>query len=347
MFTIKINFCNSNGFLLKNKRNVFNIFSKLNNDYNINPLNLYYKNYNNIIENKILSKNTFSCFEYIGKKYLLYLNKYKNCNYVFLIENDMKNKEIPKIISIPLIINDQKLFEDTIYDGEMIKYKNRWYFYIEKCLLFKKKIVKNSIESLKLCYELLYKYNEFGLEPFQLRIKQFFTPEKIQNQIKESKFKLLNINFYCNVNYPIKFYFSKKFNQNNKVLKIKNFPRASIDLVKKKNNILKDYNNTEFLNNTYENLLKLEKKYSKNFNLMLKKTEFYGIFKLFAKNDKFISIARINNIEKRAEVNKFFQNKDTIFVSCNYDYPFKKFKVINISNNYQLDNYFNIKKYIN
>ena len=67
---------------------------------------------------------------------------------------------------------------------------------------------------------------------------------------------------------------------------------------------------------------------------------------LMLSKDQLIEIAKNLKVSytKSSTVPKL---KDTIFVSCNYDYPFKKFKVINISNNYQLDNYFNIKKYIN
>tara|TARA_Y100000385_G_C13094080_1_gene640232 strand:- start:1459 stop:2520 length:1062 start_codon:yes stop_codon:yes gene_type:complete len=346
MFSIKINFCESNGFLLRNSRNKFEILNKISTNYDINPLNLYYKIYNSNLENKILSKKTVSCFEGIGKKYLLYLYRFKNVNYSFLIENEISNFEYPRIISIPLIINDKSLFNNSIFTGEMLRFKDKWFFYIDRCIVYKNKVIKKIILSLEKCYDLIHNYKELGLEPFKIRVKEFFNPSNIENKMLNYKNKIIKINFFNEQNYPISFYLNKRKKTFEK-FKFKNLDDTTLDLKEKKNEILYEYNNTSFLNNTYENLKIFEKKYIKKFKLILKKSENYGIFNLYDKNNNFISIARVNTIEKRNNVNKSLKHRPILGVECSYDKIFKKFKVNKILEKIEnIHFYENIKKYI-
>jgi len=346
MFSIKINFCESNGFLLRNSRNKFEILNKISTNYDINPLNLYYKIYNSNLEYKILSEKTVSCFEGIGKKYLLYLYKFKNVHYSFLIENENSNFEYPRIISIPLIINDKSLFNNSIFTGEMLRIKDKWFFYIDRCIVYKNKVIRKIILSLEKCYEFVKNYKELGLEPFRIRVKEFFNPSNIENKMLNYKKKIIKINFFNEQNYPISFYLNKR-KQNFEKFKFKNLDDTTLDLKEKKNEILNEYNNTSFLNNTYENLQIFEKKYKKKFKLILKKSENYGIFNLYDKNNIFTSIARINTIEKRNNVNKCLKYKSILGVECSYDKIFKKFKVNKILEKIEnIDFYVNIKNYI-
>jgi len=347
MFSIKINFCESNGYLLRNSRNKFNILNRLSSNYDINPLNLYYKIYNSKIEKKILSDKTISCFEGVGKKYLLFLNKYKNINYSFLIENESSNHEFPRIISIPLIIKDKLLFNNSVFTGEMVRIKDKWFFYLERCIIHKNKEVKKIIFSLKKCYELLDAYLEIGLEPFKLRVKEFFNPSQIENKILNYKRKIIKINFYNIQNYPLQFYLIRVNNNILNKFKFKNLENTTTDLTNRKKQIIDQYNDTKFLNNTYENLKILELKFNQKFILILKKSNNYGIFNLYDKNDNLVSIARINTIEKRSNINNKIKFKSSLIVECTYDKLFKKFKVNKILSNFnKIDILEKIQKYI-
>ena len=154
MDSVKIRFCDSNGYLIQNARSKSDIIQTLIDRYNLDIFNMYEKSYSDRLIDVIKTKPFYSCLITRGKPYILYLTKIYNQNVSLLIDLKSKNNMIPKITVVPLLSIDSELFKDTVFYGEMLNYKGTWVFMIESCKVYRGKSMhkKQPLDNIKLCY---------------------------------------------------------------------------------------------------------------------------------------------------------------------------------------------------
>ena len=281
----KITYCNSNGFLIKNDRSKFDIIdtikNKLGDDF-LNPLN---KSYSDRLLPIIQNNNLLCTYITTGKYVYMYLTKIYNENICLIIELETNsNNKYPKIISVPCNF-ENKLFEkNTLFYGEIYRdYNNKWFFLIESIKLYNNNIYnKNMYQNIKLINTILensYKY--FSLSPFLVKVKKYFTLDKIAENINKLDLKLKGIKFLGLKN-PICFYLTNN-NYNNNYNKLLKLPKIKHCL---KDNIAKIKQEYVFEKNIDIDIIDTLLEYKeKNFILELRKSKVYGIYDLFAINN--------------------------------------------------------------
>ena len=109
----KINFCNLNGYFIKNQRTKSDILNEIINTYNYS-LQSFDKSYSDNILDFILKPDTLSCFITGGVKYYLYLTNIYNEDYSIFIKNENSNLVDIKMISIPLSFQ-KDLYNNNYY----------------------------------------------------------------------------------------------------------------------------------------------------------------------------------------------------------------------------------------
>ena len=77
MDSVKIRFCDSNGYLIQNARSKSDIIQTLIYKYSLDIFNMFEKSYSDRLIDVIKSKPFYSCLITKGKPYILYLTKIK------------------------------------------------------------------------------------------------------------------------------------------------------------------------------------------------------------------------------------------------------------------------------
>jgi hypothetical protein len=134
-----------------------------------------------------------------GNPYLLYLTRIDNTNCCFYIDRKLKGSfSFPKIHCVKYQFADE-LFADTMLSGELVRDKNRkWFFLIDNLLIYKGKKMNN--ENIVSKFEIIYdifnnSYTEDStIEPCPIQIKKLFSYSQIKILI--NKF-LPSLSYHC------------------------------------------------------------------------------------------------------------------------------------------------------
>ena len=160
-----------------------------------------------------------------GNPYLLYLTRIDNQNCCFYIDRKLKGGFMfPKIHCIKYKFHDD-LFNDTMFSGELVRDKERrWFFLIDNLLIYKGEPTKNKniITRFELIYDIFNNYYEQDskIEPCSIQIKKLFSYSQIKKLINNF---IPNLSYYCKglvfynlntkySNYSMLFPRNKKFN---------------------------------------------------------------------------------------------------------------------------------------
>lgn len=324
----EVPFCNQFAYNLKNNKEKEIIIKKIQKKFNIDILKknfVYSTKLDKLINN---NKYLLSCITQ-GNRYYLYLTTFNNENYTLLIDKKItENHKFPKIIIIDLNFSEN-LFENTLFEGELIKKKNNeWIFLIDDIKVYKNNLVNlNFSKKINLLYEIInnLKYDSF-INTFKVNIKKFFNIKDLEtifdNYIPNCDFRINGLIFYpeeSNKNLPvIDFSFNRKNIQNNIT---ENIEKKNVQKINKSNNL---------------------------FIFEIRKSNLAGIFTLFCFKDKELkkySIARIDTLECSEFVNNLLKDKDSEIVECIYNKNFKKWIPIKKSKEFITDYNF-IEKYI-
>ena len=134
-----------------------------------------------------------------GNPYLLYLTRIDDVNCCFYIDRKLKGGfSFPKIHCVKYQFSDE-LFNDTIFSGELVRDRQRkWFFLIDNILLYKgeKTNNKNIVNKFEIIYDIFnnhYKENNM-IEPCPIQIKRLFPYSQIKNLI--NKF-IPSLSYYC------------------------------------------------------------------------------------------------------------------------------------------------------
>ena len=328
MDSIKIPFCNYNGMLIKNDRNKYSILRKINDILNYDILNFNKNIYSSRKLKELKHKYTICTYVSSGKECFLYLTKIHNENVSLIIElSTNKKNRFPKITSIPLHFNS-KLYDGTLFYGELYRNDNHWYYLIEsiKIMNGRKYNNNNQYKNILILHRTIdeqYKYIP-GLSPLEVVSKKFVAPNKLNELLVDTNIKIKGVAFISN-NKTIYYYLNKYIHTNNFL------------------HVLPYHTREETLQEINEALEMQTQDISKTHNLVcsdifiltLKKSNTYGIYHLYSKNkyeDVYIGIARTDTIEISLILLDLFKKRSYHNVSCIFDNKFNKFKIIELSN---------------
>lgn len=334
MDTVKISFCNSNGFSISNIRSKTKIINSIKERYSLDIFNNNNRIYNDYILD-ILKKNKYllCCLITNARPYIMYITKIYNDNVCLLIDLKIKDNFAPNIIAVPLSI-DYDNYKETIILGDL--YKNsktyKWEYLLEKCVVFKGRPFNsnNQIKNLNICNDIIKNIGYNILTPFNISLKEFCSISEIGALVNRNVQHNLGIKIY-GLKTPVVYYFSKKYMPNSKYTSVKliNYTLKK-SLQKDKDDLIKTFSLTEGENNdNNDNLIKIIENdidIEREFILKMKKSSTYGIFELFSKNNK-IGISRITTIELQNKLIEIFKKRTHISVSAYYNYNFDKWNV--------------------
>ena len=329
MDTYKIKYCNSNGFLVKNSRFRYDIVKDLNKKLGYNSLHIFEKSYSDRLLEVLKSKIIMSTYISFGKYTYMYFTKIYNENVCMIIELSNRDELFPKIIVIPCQMKD-KIFENTLFYGEIYKNKdNSWFYLIESIILYQDKIVKDNIlAKIKLMNMIVNEYYTHNLFcPLRLITKKYFNLNEIESSIDEldkNNIKLKGIKFYGLKN-PICFYFNTKHYTSNEV-NTKILPELDYNLADEIKKLNEEYD--EEYSNVNQDDTK-EFMYDQTYILELRKSINYGIYDIYCnRDDKIYKIgkAHIPNIELSNQI--MFNKNNNFIVEGYYNYLFKKFTIL-------------------
>lgn len=134
-----------------------------------------------------------------GNPYLLYLTRIDNINCCFYIDRKLKSGfSFPKIHFVKYQFHDD-LFNDTIFSGELVRDKNKaWFFLIDNLLVLKGEKMNNEniVSKFDTIYSIFnnnYVCNQ-ELEPCPIQIKKLFSYSQIKTLINKY---LPSLSYYC------------------------------------------------------------------------------------------------------------------------------------------------------
>ena len=299
-----------------------------------------------------------------GNPYLLYLTRIDNVNCCFYIDRKLKGGfSFPKIHCVKYQFADE-LFNDTMFSGELVRDRDRkWFFLIDNLLVYKGETTKNKniITRFELIYDIFNKFyiEDTRLQPCSIQIKKLFVYSQVKTLV--NKF-IPSLSYYCKglvfynlntkySNYSMLFPRNKRFNlmSNNEIEeKIKNQKHT---LWAKTINISSEgYETTELTTNINQSDIILkennqikqqseetEKPIAKN-NIVFKvlHTNMPDVYNLYIFNEKRTELikfdyALIPNMKTSKYLNELFKdNKDNIDIcmECSYSKYFKKWMPI-------------------
>lgn len=342
----KIAYCDSNGFLLKNDRTKYDIISKLKAILGYDFLNPINKSYSDRLLPIIKKQKLLATYITTGKYVYMYLTKIYNENICLIIELETNtNNKYPKIISVPCNFRNEFFEKDTLFYGELYRTdKKKWFFLIESIKLHKGAVFKGTIyDNIKLINTVLKtKYKYVPISPFLVKTKKYFTTDAISENIDSLSVNLKGLKLVGLVN-SICFYFKNNFYSNKYVLV--DLPKLNNDL---KPHILKlndEYSTSNELNlDIIDELLDYTEK---EYILELRKSKIYGIYNLYARNNKLlekIGIARTDTIELSVLLLNTLANVNSIIVKVLLDKNFRKFKVLHVTNSSNISDFRIIQK---
>ena len=379
MDTNKIEFCNKYAYNIKNNRLKSDILKTLTEIFQIkiisNNINLY--NQKNDLYN-LHKYNHFISTITSGNKYLLYLTTINNEQYSILIDRKLSSShKYPKM----LIVNfrfSKKLFNNTIFECELIKDKyKKWTILLDSLVVYNNNKLKISlIDNITRMYTIL-KNNYCEDDSIQLcniRVRKYFVYTELNyimtKFIPKSKYKIIgllfhtvalhkpNISIYFNTSdIPVNYYKNDELTFIKKLDSLKNANILEDKLliqIKKDREVIdlrKETDRDLEILKCIEKDQKAVKFDDKLFTFLVKKdTKLPNIYYLYdLKKDKMHknSLARIDTLECSEFMKKIFENKLEHYLDCKYNTKFKKWIPENISHNKKLVNYYEIKKYIN
>ena len=331
MDSVKIRFCDSNGYLIQNARSKSDIIQTLIDKYSLDIFNMFEKSYSDRLIDVIKSKPFYSCLITKGKPYILYLTKIYSQNVSLLIDLKSKNNMIPKITAIPLTI-DTELYEDSVFYGEMLNHKGTWVFLIESCKVYKGKSTfkKQPLDNIKLCYNFVeneYKYN--FVSPFKILSKEFSDLSGLDSLISKTQHDIIGVKF-IGLSNPIVFLFNTKNYADRECLKIKLFNKYSYSHIEQeRKELIKEFK-SELLNSdpSIEEYIEPFLR-NKAFTFLIQPSNNYGLFELYNENNNF-GIARIALLETNNQLFNTFRSNKFCYVKAFYNYKFNKWEVLDI-----------------
>ena len=335
--------------------------------YQIVITNRNWRSYDDKYKNYILKQNYLLSVKTIGNPYYLLLTKDSDNNNIclFIDKKIVKGYNYPRMIYIIYRFDDD-MFNDTLFDGELLRNDTNWCYIINNISLYKTKnmVYDNFKNKLELISKILTDYfvQDTIISPCEIKLKKYFKYSEIDSFKK----------YLSQLDHDIYGYFISPLNQKHPTLYIqenttrfKNNSNSNEGSKDNKNNSSRQEGNIQFKNKS-ENKHKSiqEPKYLKKNTeqkettgngeyisyFKIGKTNRPGIYQLFCeKNGKIIkhSIARVENLELSNTLRENIEENGEYTTRCKYNKDFEKWVPIELYNHCnRIDNYNDILELI-
>lgn len=337
----EISFCNKIAFNIKSDETKKYILNHLDNKYKLKIITKHFEKFEPKLISVINNNPHMICVRSNGNPYFLYLTKINFVNYCIFIDKKIQQGYFYPRMIISNYHFDETLFDDTIFDGEMIQNKNKWVFLINDLIVYKGLYLQeqNLIKRLNTLYSMLQSdFIPDIMDVSRIQVKKYFKYDDINKIINEYiptldytcrglyfkplflKFKDILVNFDDNLIKKVnreKFKNVKNFLLLNDCKKMNNNDETLSE--SSSNSSQQDKETTYLVNN---DKLQLNKEYKKIF--YTRKTNNPDIYELYDNNSKYIDIACINTMKISKYMRELFSKANIIDkIEVNYEYSDK------------------------
>ena len=250
MQTGNISFCDKFALNIKSEEIKKKILHNLEDKYNIKILNKHFEVFREDISISKLEKCPYMfCLKSNGNPYLMFLTRINNINTCIMIDKKIQQGYfLPRMIIVHTMFND-KLFDNTLMDGEMVKDNSKnWVYMINDIYVYCDKylIDSNVIKRHNIVYNLFERDYRQGNDLFYIQVKRLFQLNELKDAVTSFKtkipyttrgliFKPMFIKFrdilYNFDNSVIKINTKTKFSQNNEYIEKKpNFEKQVFNI---------------------------------------------------------------------------------------------------------------------
>ena len=330
----EISFCDKIGFNIKSDEFKKKILNELEHKFSFKIIQKHFEKFANTSFDIINNNPHMVSLRTNGNPYLLYLTTHNNINQCIFIDKKIQQGYFyPRMIIAKFWLSDE-LFENTLFDGEMVKDANGAWRYVVNDLIADKGIVLQSwnlIKRLNRLYEILgTQYKHDSMNPCMIEVKRYFYVTEIKDMVET---------FMPTLNYTCRgIYFKPLF------LKFKDILyNFDDDLVKKV--VRKKYKDVSsfLLKGELEKPLDVDTPVTEceppkttmsvhtgaSKNMLIQKTSQPDIYDVYERSDtsKSIGIASVNNLATSKMMRKLFSSKtpaDKVLMECTFSDKFKK-----------------------
>lgn len=311
MQTGQISFCNKFALNIKSEDVKKKILYDLETKYNIKILNKHFDIFNeNVSLSKLERSPYLFCLKSNGNPYFLYLTKINNINTCLLIDKKIQQGYfLPRMIIVHFMFDDC-LFNNTLFDGEMVKDKNaNWVYLLNDIYVHNNThlIDTNIIKRFNIMYDILANQYLLHNNIFHIQIKKLFKLNEIET-ISD---------FQKNISYTSRGVLFKA-------------------MFFKFRDILLNFNNDLIVNNHQPKLSTLNEYLSdtvimKNTMLKIMKTETPDIYNLYDEKKNMLGHAMVNSLKISKYLRALFKDSvlnETFSIQCKYNNKFNKWEPI-------------------
>lgn len=194
----EISFCDKVAFNIKSDETKKYLLDHLDRKYGLKIITKHFDKF----EEKLLPNiNNNPHLLYVrsnGNPYFLYLTKLNFVNYCIFVDKKIQQGYFFPRMIITHFHFDDELFEDTIFDGEMIKMSGeKWTFILDDLIVYKGSYLKdqNVVKRINILYSLLKTYYiEDSMDVCKFQVKKFFRYDEIDSLINDH---IPNLKYTC------------------------------------------------------------------------------------------------------------------------------------------------------
>lgn len=165
------------------------ILDQLDKKYNLKIITKHYEKFNEKFMNTVNNNPHMLCARSNGNPYFLHMLKYNFTNYCIFIDKKIQQGYFYPRMIICNFHFDENIFDDTIFDGEMVKTKNgTWIFVINDLVVFKGSYMQdvNLIRRINTLYDSLDKdFVPDDMDICKLVVKRYFKYEEMDELLNK------------------------------------------------------------------------------------------------------------------------------------------------------------------
>lgn len=197
----EISFCDKIGYNIKQDAYKETILQELETNYGFKVVQRHHENFDpnsSVTQKRITNVPHLVSTKTNGNPYLLYLTKYNFSNQCIFIDKKIQHGYfLPRMICVKLWFND-RLFENTLFDGEMVKDNDNNWTYIINDIIAKENNVLTGlklVQRMNIVYTTLKdSYFEDNTASCRLCVKKYFKFEEIPYMMEHF---IPNLNYTC------------------------------------------------------------------------------------------------------------------------------------------------------
>jgi hypothetical protein len=317
----EISFCDKTAYNIKSDEIKKQIMEVIESKYNLRIITKHFDKFDPKYMHNINSNPHLICVRSNGNPYFLYLTKIDFVNYCIFIDKKIQQGYFyPRMIVTHFHFNDE-LFEDTVFDGEMIKKTGeKWVFMINDLIVSKGNYLSslNLVKRLNLLYTILKNdYQSDDVDVCTLQVKKYFKYDQIETLFKNH---IPSLKYSCRG-----IYFKPLFLRFRDILV--NFDDALITKVQRTK--YKHVKNFLLIEDTMDTVdpKDTQKIFSTRQKFYVRKTSNPDVYDLFKQDNTFVDIACVPTLKLSKYMRSIFAEKnivDKVEMSFEFSDKFKK-----------------------